>query len=278
MDTDLAIEFMADRVENEEGIEKTETHLDDIKITTVKILNESIAKEFNKPIGEYITLESSKNVNIFDLPSLTNALVESLKNLLGTNDGTVLVVGIGNTEITPDALGPKTAAKIFATRHLKSEFIKSLGIGNLKPVATISPGVLGQTGIEVQEILRSVSKVVNPVTIILIDALAAKEVSRLGSTLQISNTGIFPGSGVGNKRAELSDKTLGVPCITLGVPTVANASMLLSKKMPYSDSQRYIITSREIDRMIETASSSIASALNIAMQPLIDKELLSLIV
>ena len=278
MKTDLAIEFMADKAENEKGITKSETFCDDIKVTSVKILNQKIADEFGKPIGEYITLESSRNENIFDLPSLANVITENIKRLLGNISGTVLVVGIGNTEVTPDALGPKTAAKILATRHLKSELTESLGLGNLKPVAAIAPGVLGQTGIEVQEIVRSVSDAIKPHIIILIDALAAKEVSRLGCTLQISNTGICPGSGVGNKRAELSDKTLGVPCITLGVPTVADASLFLSENLDNSYAERFIITPREIDRMIEATSSVLADALNHALQPFVDRELLSLIV
>lgn len=278
MASDLAIEFAADKTKENKGIFKTETLINDIKVTLVKIENQDVAIELGKEKGEYLSFESNRNANIFDTEGLSSIIADNLSKMLSDVRGTALVVGIGNIEVTPDAIGPKTARKIFATRHLDTCFLNRFGLENLKPVAAIAPGVLGQTGIEILEIVKSISSSIKPDVIIFIDALAADEVSRLGSCIQISNTGISPGSGVGNKRAELSIKTLGVNCITIGVPTVTDASYLLNDNRIEADTARYIITPREIDRILETASSVLADALNNALQPLLDRELLSLIV
>ena len=276
--SDLAIEFASDKSKQSSGISKTEDFFEDIKVTTVKILTQKVAEELGKPKGEYISFESKRNENIFDFQNIADLITENLSKLIGNLSRTTLVVGIGNTEVTPDALGPKTASKIFATRHLDSMSLQQFGLGKIKPVAAISPGVLGQTGIELFEIVKSVSASVKPDLIIFIDALAANEVSRLGSCVQISNTGLCPGSGVGNKRAELSYKTLGIPCITIGVPTVANAALFIKSNEIEADPCRYIVTPREIDRIIETASTVLSNAINQSLQPYVDRELLSLIV
>lgn len=137
------------------------------------------------------------------------------------------MVGLGNSDITPDALGPKTAKDIFSTRHITKSLAEEVGLPSLRPVSSASPGVLGQTGIESAEMIRGIMNETSPDAVITVDALSARSIKRLGCTVQMTNTGIVPGSGVGNHRAEISRKTLGVPVIAIGVPTVVDAAALV---------------------------------------------------
>jgi len=187
----------------------------------------------------------------------------------------VLVAGLGNTEITPDALGAKSMKYILATRHIKGEFARSAGLDNLRSVSVISTGVLGQTGIEVSEIIKSLSESLKPSAVIVVDALAARELSRLGCTVQISNTGIYPGSGVGNHRKGITNENIGVPVIAVGVPTVVNAVTLaedilnrheLEEKDVSPRGESMIVTPREIDLLIERAAKLVGMSINCALQ------------
>jgi len=185
--------------------------------------------------------------------------------LLTKSRQNVLVVGLGNRNITADSIGPKTAEKILATRHIMGNFAKSIGLENLKSVSVIVPDVLGKTGIEVQEILSGVIKKTNADTVIVIDALCAKSKDRIFRTVQLTDSGIAPGSGVKNSRKELSKNTLGVNVIAIGVPTVI--------QFP-NDSENLIVTPKECDLLSDKISEILARCLNIYLQPEIEPEIL----
>ena len=192
----------------------------DAKVTRIKVTNRAGEKALGKPVGSYITIEVPR---LTDDAALDDDFLSCVKNELSRllpGDGPVFVCGVGNTEITPDALGPHTAAGVLATRHISGELARSVGLGDLRPVSVLSPGVLGQTGIETGEILLGIVEKVKPGAVIVIDALASRKLSRLGCTVQMSDTGISPGAGVGNARKEISRDTLGVSVISVGVPIV----------------------------------------------------------
>ncbi len=274
--TDIAVEFMADKTRSDDSVAVHKYEVDGIEVTNVEILSENAAKEIGKPQGRYVTLETNKGVNIFELPMLRELLIAEIRGLIGRIDGSVLVVGVGNKTVTPDALGPKAAEGVMATRHIPKSLAEKLGLKGLKSVSVICPGVLGQTGMEAKEIIEGAVERLHPDAIIIVDALAAREVARLGRTVQLSNTGIAPGSGVGNSRTELSEKTLGVKCVTVGVPTVVDASTLCYDLIGENrrEHESMIVTPRDIDRMIEKSGQVIAYSLNIALQPDVDAETL----
>mgnify|MGYP000284858890 FL=1 len=280
--TDLAIEkdgfIKGDRPN---GIRRKIFETEKTKVTKISVLDKEASEIIGKPVGEYITVELdefSYDTELLDdrMKSISNQIA----SLLPKGDGTVLVAGIGNKDITPDALGPRCAEGIFSTRHITSELAEEIGLDRLNPVCSLATGVLGQTGIETGEIIKSVADSIKPKAVIVIDALAAAGLERLGRTVQITNTGITPGSGVGNKRAEISKNTIGVPVIAIGVPTVVDA-VTLSKDMTgkttvteSAEVQNMMVTPREIDVMIERASKLIALCVNCALQPKTDPELL----
>ena len=260
----------------------SETEIKDrVKITRIEITDETASRRLSKPIGNYVTAEVppfSTDAEIFD--GRLQILSEEIKNMLPVN-GTVLVVGLGNISITPDALGPKSAGYILATRHISDELKKSIGFENMRSVASLSPGVLGQTGIETGEIVRGIVDRIKPTAVITVDALASRNLSRLGSTVQMSDTGISPGSGVGNQRKRLDEETLGVKVISIGVPTVVDGATLAhdlidkEKSTSYSvlpESEQMMVTPKEIDLLIERASKLVGMAINCALQPDISPE------
>lgn len=282
--TDLALEQHEINGENEPcGTKKAETTHGCAKITEIKITNKNGEKALKRKIGTYITVELpefGKNADIFG--SGMQAVAIQLKKLLPP-EGLILVAGLGNEQITPDALGPKCASLIFSTRHIGKELQESIGFKNLRPVARIAPGVLGQNGIETREILAGIIRQISPAAVITVDALASRKLSRLGCTVQLCDTGITPGSGVGNARAEISRDTVGVPVIAVGVPTVVDAATLaydltgqeqkLDKK-----GKKMMVTPREIDLITEHASKLVATAINTALQPdITSEELYSLV-
>lgn len=274
--TDIAVELINDGAEDFSGVTSKEYTVDEFKVTDVEILTTAAAERIGKPEGKYITVESSECFDISHGDRLTELLADEMKALLSDDDGNILVVGVGNLTVTPDALGPKAAAGVLATRHIDKELAGKIGLDGLRSVSVLSPGVLGQTGIELFEIVESAVKKINAGTVVLIDALAAREISRLGKTVQLSNTGIIPGSGVGNSRLELSRSTLGVECMTIGVPTVVDAVTLCYDMtgVACKNHEPFIVTQRDIDKIIEKSAKMISDALNIALQPQIDKELL----
>ena len=212
-----------------EGISSENVNLDNsLKVTKVKVLNEKGKKRIGKEIGTYITLEI-QNIDIIskdELENISKILAEQLKELVkGYNS--ILVVGLGNIDTTADSIGPKTIKDLSITRHLKKyapELIKE----NAKEISGIATGVLGTTGIETQEILKGIVEKVKPDVIIAIDALISRDISRLFKTIQISDTGITPGAGVGNTRKEISKNTMGIPVIAIGVPTLVEAATIVA--------------------------------------------------
>jgi len=271
--TDLAMEsYDSSDGKLPEGVLAEEKRIGSVVKTTVKIETEDAAKRLRRSCGNYITLEGD-----FSLYSdiLKDELQEELSNMLP--EGPSLVVGLGNREITPDIIGPVAASQIMATRHLFSEQLERMGLEELRSVCVISPGVMGQTGLDVMEVVAAVLKKEHFCSVIAIDALAARSAGRLGSTIQLCNSGISPGSGVMNRRGELSEKTLGIPVIAIGIPTVIDAATLISDECPDSctDSiKSMMVTPRNIDSVAEQGSKIISRAVNKALQPfLTDEEL-----
>ena len=275
--TDLAIERQEyHEKEKLDGVLSSCKSEDGVKITTIEIINSQGEKLIGKPIGRYITLETEKlykSSQVFT--AVCYALSRELRDLL-PSEGTVLVAGLGNEDITPDALGPKSVGKLFATRHIGSELAESLGLGELRSVAGIVPGVLGKTGIETVEIISGVVEKISPCCVIVIDALASRETARLGNTVQLCDTGVSPGSGVGNRRKGINAETLGVPVIAVGVPTVVDALTMPTDvfekagvalpDIDLSAHRQMMVTPKEIDSLIDNASHLIAMGINTALQ------------
>ena len=277
--TDLAIEAHEISGENTKGIETEEKHCGNLKISRMNIRTQEAAECLNKPMGHYITVEGMPLTDNFrEVPEQIEAISDEIRSLI-PKSGTILVVGLGNISITPDALGPKSASMVLATRHITGEIARSTGLDRLRPVAVISPGVLGQTGIETGELIMSLAKRLNPSVVIAIDALASRSLSRLGCTIQISDSGIFPGAGVGNNRLRLDKNTIGIPVIGIGVPTVVDATTLATdlladndktaselRKVVSPNGEKMIVTPSEIDLLIKRASQLIGMSVNCAIQ------------
>ena len=261
--TDLALELLENAPEIPNGVTFREEICDDISVAHTKIEDDEGALHIGKPIGDYITVTTPTPFP----DTLENILAEQIKRILPSESSYFLVLGLGNREVTPDALGPTTTEMIPATRHIDSSLAEKIGLANLKKVGVLSPGVLSQTGIETYEILKAVAESTKPDAVIVIDALAARSIKRLGNTIQISNTGITPGAGVGNTRKEISQNTLGVPVISIGVPTVVDAATLvydLTQKK--GDNGSLIVTPTEIDTIIYDLSRLLGRAVTKAIQ------------
>ena len=296
--TDLAIENreIYQKAENlaEEipGIKTNfESVSDDLKVTEVEVLTEEGKNALGKPIGKYFTLEAEnlhlgiEEINV----QVENKISSILKNLLELKpEDKILVVGLGNEDVTPDSLGPKVISKIDVTSHLIKyvpEYIKE----GTRAVSAIIPGVLGTTGIETSDIIKAVSEKTSPNKIIVIDALAARNIKRIKNTIQISDTGIVPGAGVGNNRERLNQETLGIPVVAIGVPTVVDSKTIVSdvieglideNKVPNEKKEEYyafiqktlpeietnsIVTPTEIDEVIANISEVIANGINMTL-------------
>ena len=307
--TDLALERRdlykkANDIANEvDGLETQEEKIgEDIQITRVKVLNENGEQAIGKKKGNYITIDV-KNLKIAgeeEIQKASEAVTKELKTLLaqliGEKDD-ILVVGLGNLYVTPDALGPKVIQDIDITRHIINYMPEVLD-QDTRPVSAVSPGVLGTTGIETLEILKGIVDNIHPKLLIVIDALASRSIERISSTVQIADTGIVPGAGVGNQRKELTIDTLGVPVIAIGVPTVVEAATIAAdsldlfiqklqqeahsndflnqlqeedkyqmiKEVLVPEEYNFIVTPKEIDDLIENMSSVVARGINYATQ------------
>lgn len=280
--TDLALE-RRESLENElpEGVAFEKEEENGVTVTTIIVENEIGSAKLQKPVGTYISFELASPPQLGELSrERTDLLAKKLLSLL-PKEGTVLVVGLGNDSITPDALGPRCISLLLATRHIGKELAKAIGMHPLRSVAGIIPGVLGKTGIETAEIIEAVVKKIKPAAVIAIDALASRKLSRLGTTVQLTDTGISPGSGVGNRRAAISRETLGVPVVSIGVPTVVDGATMaldlletigakpeqLRRFGELSKQELMMVTPKEIDLVIERAAMLVAMAINRAMQP-----------
>ena len=284
------------------GIETEERNdSNNIKVSKVKVLDEKGEEAIGKPVGTYVTIDI-KNLKFageeeiqISSKSVTKELNELIEKHISKEDG-ILIVGLGNKEVTPDALGPKVVQDIDITRHLLTYAPQILKEGT-RPVSAVSPGVLGTTGIETLEIIKGIVDNVKPKLLIVIDSLASKSVERISSTIQIADTGIVPGAGVGNKRKELSANTLGIPVIAIGVPMVVDLAtitddcldLFITKLQQEAKSNDYlnklkeqdnyeeiknalipnnfnmIVTPKEIDDLIENMGSVVARGINFAV-------------
>lgn len=278
--TDLALEAREIFGEYIHGVEYTKEQKDNIEIEKMVIKTEDASRVLKKPMGTYLTLELPPLTDNFrDTDVRLQIIAQEISNLLPVN-GLVLVAGLGNMDITPDALGPKAASGVLATRHITGEIARSTGLDKLRRVAVLSTGVTGQTGIETGEYLLSVVKRIKPSAIIVIDALASLKLERLGCTLQISDTGISPGAGVNNHRTIISRDTMGVPVIAIGVPTVVDATTLATDLLSITDECDYkelrdrispqgrtmVVTPKEIDLLVDRAAKLISLSINFALQ------------
>ncbi len=277
--TDLAIEANELNDDIDSGVEVDEKRLLDIRITKIDIKTDSAAERLHKPVGRYITVEGLHLRESFrDVREHIEAVANEISSLL-PEKGLILVSGLGNREITPDALGPESMEHILATRHITGELARSTGLDGMRPVAVLSPGVLGQTGIETAEMISGICEKLRPCAVIVVDALAAREAQRLGTTIQICNTGISPGSGVGNHRMKLNSESLGVPVISVGVPTVVDAATLayellrknnlceMEENIPeFSIKDGMMVTPDDIDMLTQRASKLVGMSINCALQ------------
>lgn len=277
--TDLALEaresFEEDDVEiRGVAVEESYDEERDIRVTRVSIETENGAKAMGKPVGTYITLEAPRLSEPDEdyHREVSEKMAEYLQELMGTEkEKSVLVVGLGNREVTPDALGPETVGNLMITRHVIREYGKAaLGREKVHQVSGIVPGVMAQTGMETLEIVKGIVEETKPDLVVAIDALAARSSKRLNRTFQISDAGIHPGSGVGNHRNSLTKETLGIPVVALGVPTVVNAATIIYDATGNSDAitpnlNGMFVTPKDIDETIKRLSYTISEALNLAL-------------
>lgn len=254
-------------------------------LTRVEIQTKEGAEILGKPVGTYTTIEHASLCNADDAQRDVCAalLTQELRAMLPENvgRGCVLVVGLGNRRVTPDSLGPCAAGQVFVTRHMIEALqITSLEGVPLQNVCSLSPGVLGVTGIETELVVKSLCRTLRPSCVICIDSLASMKTSRLLSTVQLSDSGISPGSGVGNHNAALDSDSLGVPVIAVGVPTVVYASVIVrdagADHLALSREDDMLVTPRNIDEATEILSSIIGRGINMALQPRLDPSLMQM--
>lgn len=257
------------------GVLSREEQKGSFKVSTVEILDEEGEKALGKPRGKYVCVQLDgyirREENAFE--EACKLIAEQLGSMLKLeNYGNCLVVGLGNRDITPDAIGPDTLDCVMVTRHLKERMPQEFAA--FRPVSAVCSGVLGTTGIESGDLIASVCEKIKPAAVIAIDALAAREADKLCRTVQIADTGIVPGSGVGNARKALSCETLGVPVIAVGVPTVVDAATLVHDLAAKSGAKiepemlgagDMFVTPRDIDRSVRDISKLIGYSINLAL-------------
>lgn len=286
--TDLAIECREILQEQEErekaarpeddGIQVEKIEYDGgIRVTRIRIVSEDAAARMGKPVGNYITLEAEGVLEEEDgiKEKASHAVAEELGKLLKVDYTLkVLVAGLGNNCVTPDRLGPETAAKVRVTRHLFVLFDAD-GDEELSNVSCIIPGVTGSTGLETADLVRKAAELAKPDVILLIDSLAARDIDRVSTTIQLTDTGIQPGGGMGNHRKGISRETVGIPVIAIGVPTVIDVKTILREALEENlDSaeavetylqaydRQMIVTSTDIDLLVKDFSDIIANGIN----------------
>lgn len=305
--TDLALERRdiyqkVNKLQQIKGVESTEENINEnIKVSRVKITNQNGEQALGKPIGNYITIDVKKLkiAGEGEIQKASETLSNELRKIIDMHtdkQGEILIVGLGNIYVTPDALGPKVTNEIDVTRHIIKYLPQYVEEGT-RPVSAIAPGVLGTTGIETVEILKGIVDNTKPKLLIVIDALASRSIDRISSTIQISDTGIVPGAGVGNTRQEISQNSLGIPVVAIGIPTVVELATLVSdgidifidRLQEKAESNEYlnklqqndkyeevkealnvgeynmIVTPKEIDDLIENMKDVVARGINFAV-------------
>lgn len=305
--TDLALERRdiykkINKLQEIDGVESTEEDVNEnVKVSRVKITNQNGEQALGKPIGNYVTIDVKKLklAGEEEIQKTSETVTNELRKIIDLHtdkQGDILVVGLGNIYVTPDSLGPKVINEIDVTRHIIKYLPQYIDEGT-RPVSAISPGVLGTTGIETVEILKGIVDNIQPKLLIVIDALASRSIERISSTIQISDTGIVPGAGVGNTRQEISQNTLGIPVVAIGIPTVVELATLVSdgidifidRLQEKAESNEYlnklqqndkyeevkealnvgeynmIVTPKEIDDLIENMKDIVARGINFAI-------------
>lgn len=305
--TDLALERRdiyqkINKLQEIDGVESTEEDVNEnVKVSRVKITNQNGEQALGKPIGNYVTIDVKKLklAGEDEIQKTSETVTDELRKIIDLHtdkQGDILVVGLGNIYVTPDSLGPKVINEIDVTRHIIKYLPQYIDEGT-RPVSAISPGVLGTTGIETVEILKGIVDNIQPKLLIVIDALASRSIERISSTIQISDTGIVPGAGVGNTRQEISQNTLGIPIVAIGIPTVVELATLVSdgidifidRLQDKAESNEYlnklqqndkyeevkealnvgeynmIVTPKEIDDLIENMKDIVARGINFAV-------------
>ena len=305
--TDLASERRdiyqkANKLDEIEGIQTTKEEINEnIKVERVQITNANGEQAIGKPMGNYITIDVKKLkiATEDEIQKASEVVTNELRNLIDKHiqkQDEILVVGLGNGYVTPDSLGPKVINEIDVTRHLINYLPQYVEEGT-RPVCAVAPGVLGTTGIETMEILKGIVDNTKPKLVMVIDALASRSIDRISSTIQISDTGIVPGAGVGNTRKEISKETLGIPVIAIGIPTVVELATLVSdgidifidRLQQKAESNEYlnklqqddkyeevkealnvgeynmIVTPKEIDGLIENMKDVVTRGINFAV-------------
>lgn len=315
--TDLALEakeIYSEKHKKEKDIDGIEVinEIDkDIKVTTVKVKDENGAQKIGKPKGDYVTIEIP-DFTAYDgetMDRVSQVVAEIIGRMVKIDvEKTILVVGLGNWKVTPDALGPKVTEGIMVTRHLKTVMPEIID-DSVRPVCSIAPGVLGVTGVETVEIIKGTVERVKPDIVICIDALAARRVERVNTTIQIGDTGISPGAGVGNNRKQINEENLGVKVIAIGVPTVVDAvtiandtidmvvdslvnnaesgsdfykmlasldknekNNLIREVLSSKSLGEMIVTPKDIDLIINSLAKIISNGINMAVQPNMNME------
>ncbi|AGB41815.1 GPR endopeptidase [Halobacteroides halobius DSM 5150] len=316
--TDLAVEAKDMAVERTggeiSGVSVEEKQVENAEITRIEVLNQQAAQKIGKPQGSYITIESDslRTTNRQVHEQLSGVVAEQMNSLINysrlatspTESPVILVIGLGNWNTTPDALGPRVVHHLLVTRHIYGSADPQAKQG-LRSVCALAPGVLGLTGIETAEIIKGVVDRVKPDLIIAVDALAAQESNRLASTIQISNTGIYPGSGLGKKRIGITQQDMGVPVIAMGIPTVINSVHIVNDTMKQIQNNQdlppqsrnvlqqtnqeeliqqvlqpfmgdLIVAPKGIDQLIRDTSRVVSGGINIALHPDIKTENVSM--
>lgn len=268
------------------------------QVTVVEIINDIGAQAMGKPIGRYVTIEAPaiRQTDPKAHQEIVRVMTQELAAMINLPDrASVLIVGLGNWNATPDALGPRVVDAVMVTRHM-FEYVPEAVEEGMRPVSAIAPGVLGITGLETAEVVEGIVSRVKPALIIVIDALAAGSVERIASSIQIANTGIRPGSGLGNKRRGITQETMGVPVISIGVPTVVHAALIAHEAINrlYQSFQQQIspqehaeaiigqllqpfggalmVTPKEIDVLIQNCAKIIAGSLNAALHKTVSSQ------
>ena len=295
--TDLAVETHEINATQgvDDGIITREDTITGINVTTAEIKPGKGEEMSGKSAGMYYTFDIGRvwHVDSIRFNEIARVVADKISELLPLNRGTVLVAGLGNEDVTPDSIGPRIVAGLVISHHIKElnqKLYNTVGFGD---VAAFAPGVLGQTGIESADIIKSVVDTLKPSYVIVIDALSSRRLSRLATTVQLSNTGISPGSGVNNSRRKLDKETLGVPVISIGMPTVVDAATLaydlleevagfekininitedVINRALTENSKNFFISPKETDLIIKAGAKLLSTAINMALHPEIPPE------
>lgn len=281
--TDLALEARENLKETDEDIRGIRVEEDydeekDIRVTRVIVDTKNGAKAINKPMGNYITIEAPGMLEPDEdyHREISECLAGQLRGIIPKleEEQSILIVGLGNREVTADALGPHVVDNLYITRHVVREYGKAAyNCSKMHMISSIEPGVMAKTGMETAEIVKGVIGQTKPDVLIVIDALAARSTKRLNRTIQITDTGIHPGSGVGNHRDALTQESLGITVIAVGIPTVVDAATIVADALEnvehpkaISELNNMYVTSKDIDAVIKRLSFMVSEGINIALE------------